>query len=581
MKDYIRKDISIIQKSIKLESPILRHYIRKHNLSGLDAVILGVLIDLTGQRKTDIRTHYNVIASHAGVSDMEAYQSINSLHRYRIIDTKPVGNFIHISFTDIGETIEEIDLAEQNAKKIKKLESDVSYLKSKKFVPSDELFDIMMPLIGRIIRKKLSEALKDLVNYINSRIESLTSFTLWKYRFQSYRTGIPLAEIVFRNSIPYLIEEVLLIDRKTSVLLAAASWQEHAGTDRDIVAAMLSAVKDFIKTSFNKEKNYLNEISFGDSKILISESVYFYSAVLIYGHPEEDFFNSLDSFINSIHVKFRQKLKKFKGNMDGLEPINILISDFINKTNTGIERRPVETSYTRLKAITAVCAAVIAVSVIIFSIGEIRDYLLEKKILKNIENSLPAYVHDIDADVDGETLTLTGSVNSPETGDLITKTASAFPEIKNIVNKTVTSDFRTVEKFTKDMSAFENKFKDLELLFIKQELEKIVIEFPSGVSAIGENQTFQIKKIFEILKGYPDIDVDIIAFNDTTGGLDINRRLANDRMNAIRNNLSGLGINKDKIHITDFNPDVINADHRYRDYKNTRGIILFARRSGN
>ncbi|MBN2041643.1 MAG: hypothetical protein JW864_16525 [Spirochaetes bacterium] len=127
MKDPIKKEISIIQKSITLESPVLRYYIKKHKLSGLDTVILAVLIDLTSQRKTDIRTHYSVIASHAGVSDMEAYQSINSLHRYRIIDTKPAGNFIHISFKEIDESIEEIDLARQNAKKIKKLESEVSY----------------------------------------------------------------------------------------------------------------------------------------------------------------------------------------------------------------------------------------------------------------------------------------------------------------------------------------------------------------------------------------------------------------------------------------------------------------------
>ncbi|MBN2042103.1 MAG: BON domain-containing protein [Spirochaetes bacterium] len=439
----------------------------------------------------------------------------------------------------------------------------------------------MVPLIGRIIRKKLSEALKDLVNYINNRIESLTSLTLWKYRFQSFRSGIPLAEIVFRNSIPYLVEEIMLIDKKTSVLLAGASWRENANTDRDIVAAMLSAIKDFIKTSFSKEEKYLNEISFGDSKIIIFESMYFYSAVVLYGQPEEQFFNSLDIFINSLHVKFRQKLKKFDGSMNGLEQMTVLISDFISKTNAGVERIPVKVSYTRLKVITAAVAAVIAVSMIIFTVKEIRDYRLEKTILENIETSLPAYTHDINADVDGGTVTVTGSVNSPKTGDLITAVVSGFPEIKNVINKTITSDFSTVEKFNRKISGFENKFKDLELLFIKQELEKIIIEFPSGVSAIGENQALQIKKIYEILRGYPDIDVDIIAFNDTSGGVEVNRRLANNRMNAIKNNLTELGINKEKIHITDFNPDVINADYRYRDYKDKRGIFLFARRSGN
>jgi hypothetical protein len=580
-KEIISKEISLIQKSTILENPVLRHFVKKYNLSLVDTVVLGVLLELTGQRKTDIRTHYHIIANQAGISDMEAYQSIISLHRYWIIDWKPIGNFVHISFNEIEEKIEEIFLVQQNAKKIHKLETEVSQMKAKKYVPSDELFDIIMPLVGRIISIKMSETLNALVNYINNKIESATSFKLWKYRFQSYKTGLPLAEIVFRNSLPFIVKEILLIDKKTSILISDASWKGNTGADMDIVAAMLSAITEFIKTSFNKDDSSLNEISFGDSKIFIFESTYFYSAVLVYGNPSADFFNSVDSIFNTIHIKFRSKLKKFNGKMQDLEPIGNILSDFINKANTQTERAAEIKSFTKLKIISVVCTAVIIVAAAIFSIGEIKDYRLEKKILKSLDTSLPQYSHDIAIDVDGKKLTITGVVSSPDIGTAITSIVSAFPELKNIRNKTVSADFRTVEKFKNNISEFEKKFKGLELIFVKQELEKIIIKFPSGVTVLGENQILQTRKIYEILKNYPDIEVDIIAFNDPPGGLEVNKRLAEARMKAISDYLSVRGIDRKKIHITDFNPDVINADPRYREYKDTRGIMLFARQINN
>ncbi len=573
----IGKEISLIHKSTLLENPVLRHFVKKYELSLVDTVVLGVLLELTGQRKTDIRTHYHIIAEQAGISDMEAYQSIISLHRNWIIDWKPIGNFVHISFNEVEEKIEEIYLAYRNAKKIRKLEAELSDIKAKKYVPSDELFDIVMPLIGRIISIKMSETLNALVNYINNKLESATSLKIWKYRFQSYKTGLPLAEIVFRNSLPYVVKEILLIEKKTSVLISNASYKENEGADKDIVAAMLSAITEFIKTSFNKDDSSLNEISFGDSKILIFESTYFYSAILVYGNPSAEFLNSVDSLMNSIHLRYRGRLKKFSGKMDGFEPIYEKLLDFINRANNHTGRTAEVKSYAKLKIAGAVCASVIVAAAVIFGIGVLRDYRLEGKIKNAINASLPLYTHDIDIDVNGDNLTIKGAVSSQETGAAIERIASDFPEIRNIRNRTVAGDFRTAENLRNNISAFEKKFKELQLLFVKQELEKIVIQFPTGISAIGDNQILQLKKIHEILRVYPDIEVDIIAFNDPPGGLKINTKLAEARMKAISDYMSARGIDRKRIHVTDFNPDVINADPRYRDYKDTRGIMLFAR----
>jgi outer membrane protein OmpA-like peptidoglycan-associated protein len=579
-KDELTKEISLINKTTLFDNPILRHYLKKNKLSDTDAVVLGILLELTGQGKIEIRTHYNILAEYAELTAMEVYQSINSLHRYRIIEYKPAGNFVHISFNKIDEKIEEIALAYINAGKIKHLEKDVEFMKRMNYIPAADLFDLITPIIGKIIARKVADALRALVNYINDRLESTMSMRMWKYRFLSLRTGLPIGEIILRESLPCVLDEILIIEKKTSLLLAQGSRLEKSEADRDLVVAMLSAITDFIRTSFDKKNSELNEISFGDSKIILFENIYFYSAVVVHGSPDLEFRNSVDSLLSGIHLKYRDALKNFKGSMEGLQGIPVLIDEFIHSSNAvTYPGGPGERSFRKLKFAAGVLSALSVFFIVMFTINQIKDYRLEKRIVSKINDILPLYSHDIICDVEGDTFIIEGVISSPKTGEEIDRVVSEFPEIKNILNKTVSADFRTVEKFKQELAQFDKRFNDLQILLIRQELEKIIIQFPSGVTAIGSSQILQTRKIYEILKEYPGIDVDIIAFNDPAGGYDVNKRLAEGRMAAIKKYLVSLGMDGERIAITDFNPDIISADPRFSGFKDTRGIMLFAKQS--
>ncbi len=577
-KEEVKKELALINKTTLLDNPVLRHYVKKHKLNDEDSIVLGVLLDLTNQGKIDVRTHYNVLAEYSELTAMEVYQSVNSLHRYRIIEHKPAGNFVHISFHEIDDNIEEINLAYINARKIKRLEIEIDHIKKMNYIPATDLFDSIAPLIGRVITQKIADALRALVNYINDRLESSMSMKMWRYRFLSFKTGLPLSEIILRESLPCVIDEILIIEKKRSILISHGSRHEQDKADRDLVVAMLSAIKDFIQTSFDKKNSELNEISFGDSKVIIFDSIYFYTAVVVYGSPAIDFYSGIDSLINVIHIKYRDRLKNFKGSLKVFEGMQEILNGFILKSNAvTYPGGPGERSFKKLKISAGIISAAIIIFLVIFIAGEIRDHRLENKIMLKIDETVPRYTHDIECDVENDTLIIRGVISSPKTGDEINKTVSSFSGIKYIVNKTVSADFKTVDKFKTDLAAFEKRFRDLQILFIRQEIQKIIIQFPAGEIAIGNSQGLQAKKIYEILKGYPDIAVDIIAFNDPAGGFEINKRLAAGRMSAIKNYLILLGMSGDRINITDFNPDVISADPRFSEFKDTRGIMLFAR----
>lgn len=581
-KEEVGKEVSILKKSVSFDNPILRHFIKKHSLEEKDSVILGVLLELTNQTKTDIKTHYNLIANATELTTMDVYHGINTLHRYRIIDHKPEGKFVHISFNEIEETIEEIALAYINAGKIKNLQNDVSYMKKMDYVPSDDLYDRISPLVGKLIGAKIAETFRALVNYVNDRLESTLSGKMWRFRYIAFRSGLPIGEVILKESLACVVDEVLIIEKKSALLLGHASRHGEEGTDRDVVVAMLSAIMDFVRTSFKKNKKkedsdaLLNSIEFDNSRIIVQDSPYFYSAFVVQGAPGIDFITGSDLLKSSIHESFRTKLKKFDGSMNGLEGLPSMLSEFIAQTNrVSVPGDGEERNFKKLK----IAAGIIIVFFLIWSgltiKGAIEDYRLEKKFYELAKEKLQKFSYDIKADANGEKLTITGFVSTPVISEEMNKIVAEFPQIKIVENRTVVADFRTAEKYHDNFKELEKKFNDLQLLLIKQELEKIVIQFPSGIDTMGNSQILQARRIYEIVKEYPRIELDIIAFNDPQGGLEINKRLAQGRMNSVSSYLKSLGIAKERIHLTEFNPDVISADPRYAGYIDRRGIMFF------
>lgn len=583
-KEDVGKDVKILIKSVSFDNPILRHFVKKHSLDEKESIVLGILLDLTEQTRTGIKTHYNIIAEAAELSSMDVYESINTLHRYRIIDYRPAGKFVYISFNEIEDTIEEIALAYINAAKIKRLEEDVSFMKRMDYIPSDDLYDRISPLVGRLISAKIAEAFRALVNYVNDRLETILSAKMWRFRFIAFRSGLPVGEVILKESLECIVNEVLIIEKKSSLLIGYSSRHDNAGADRDIVVAMLSAIMDFIRTSFKKNKKgeeegaAINGIEFGDSRIIIKESPYFYSAFVVAGSPGIDFITGSDSLTLSIHEKFRQKLKSFDGSMYGLEGINPMAEEFISGMNrVSIPGQGEDRNFRKLKIASWIAVIVFAAWLLFFVNGEIEDYRIEKKFYAEADKRLPKFSFDVTADADGSRFTIKGLVSTPAVSEELARVASGFPQIKEIRNRTVVADFSSAEKYREQFDQLSREFSDLQLLLIRQELEKIVIQFPSGVTAMGNGQMLQAKRIYEIIKGYPQIHLDIIAFNDPAGGFDVNKKLAEGRMDSVAAYLSSLGLSSEKIHLTEFNPDVISADPRYAGFTDRRGIMLFPR----
>ncbi|MGE0631015.1 MAG: hypothetical protein AB7O96_01315 [Pseudobdellovibrionaceae bacterium] len=136
----------------------------------------------------------------------------------------------------------------------------------------DKMAHIIFPLMGPAIRKAVAEAFKNWVQSVQIVVEQAFSWQGLKWRYESYVTGVTLAEVVLKHCLVYRIDHIFLIHRKSANILQQVHASGAVEMDRLTFSGMLEAVKDFAEDVFLKsEKIQLESIELGNLKILITE----------------------------------------------------------------------------------------------------------------------------------------------------------------------------------------------------------------------------------------------------------------------------------------------------------------------
>ncbi len=572
-------DIKALKRIDELDNPYLRHFVRRHNLDDKEALALGVLMELTDQMRLAIRTSYSLLARDVGVSTSEAYRLVQALHRRRIIESRTDGDLIRIAFYPVAETVDEIRLAYKNARRLDVVEKDLRTIKGKDYIPRSDLFDDVYPIMGSIVAKMLGEALRSLAHYIDSRLEAATSMRLWRYRIRSRITGVPAGELMLRDSLPFIVEELFIIEKKSGILMAHHSRKGEGEVDSDLVSGMLTAIRDFIRTSFAKKKDEdVHEISYGDARILIRAEPYFYAAFVVTGTPDMEFNLEVNKFTLELHNANRSLMRSFKGDVDLLEPLRAPVRAFVERFSTMPSRDcPDASSFRSLKRAGAVVGLVLLCLVGAAIYHAWNDARLEQALAKHLAKALPAHMYDIDLKVGRGAVTAKGIASSEDVVRGLGEALVSAPGVKSVDNRVLVADIERISRYREEMEAIRKRMDDVLLAQTRVELEKIVIRFPINIAEIGKEQNFLINRIYEIIRHSPGIHVDVVAFADDTGTFQINKSLAERRMAAVRAALISRGIAPARVHAFPFDPALIESDPRMAAHRDERGIMIFAR----
>jgi OOP family OmpA-OmpF porin len=191
-----------------------------------------------------------------------------------------------------------------------------------------EIATAIFPVLGPSIRKAIAETMAGLVNTINRAIEHSFSPRGVRWRIESWRTGVPFAQIVMRHALVYRVEQVFLVHAQTGLLLAHVP-DESLG-DADLISGMLTAIQDFVNDSFEpKQTGELRAFAAGDLTVLVEAGPQAYIAAVIRGQPPATLPLKLQTTLETIHLQWSNPLAAFDGDAEAFTTTRPLLEECV------------------------------------------------------------------------------------------------------------------------------------------------------------------------------------------------------------------------------------------------------------
>jgi len=179
----------------------------------------------------------------------------------------------------------------------------------------DAMIDALYPVIGSTISKYLSETLSALIQTVNERIESHLSFRGVARKIRARAAGVSEAELLLRESMPLKIEAAFLIHKSSGLLIGEAHAPDAPALDSELMSGMLTAIRSLFNESVKAPGSMqeLDEIQYGESKIVLEVAGYFYIAAVVRGTPDDAFRKRLRNAVASIVQQPDDAVANFAG----------------------------------------------------------------------------------------------------------------------------------------------------------------------------------------------------------------------------------------------------------------------------
>ncbi|KYC35323.1 flagellar motor protein MotB [Scytonema hofmannii PCC 7110] len=181
----------------------------------------------------------------------------------------------------------------------------------------DVLATAIFPIVGPATRKAAIAVVEEMIQSLDNTLEFGLSPKSLKWRIEAIVTGKTFAQIVLLRTLVYRVEQVFLIHKKNGLLLQHIVALQVAIQDPDLVSAMLTAIQDFAKDSFNTNKeDALHSLYFGELTIWIEEGPHAVLAGIIRGNAPRELKLVFQDAIEKIHQRLNRELIAFDGDTE-------------------------------------------------------------------------------------------------------------------------------------------------------------------------------------------------------------------------------------------------------------------------
>ncbi|MCP3874484.1 MAG: OmpA family protein [Desulfobacteraceae bacterium] len=175
--------------------------------------------------------------------------------------------------------------------------------------------DAIFPALGPAIRKAITSTIMGMIQSLNQVLNHSFSFNGLKWRFEALKTGKSFAEVVLLNTLVFQVEQIVLIHKKTGLVLEHVVTKDAIIQDPDLVSGMLSAIQDFVNDSFTTSTDEdLETLRIGsDRTVWIEKGEHAILATVLRGTPPLELRVQYQELIEHIHLKSGAALEQFDG----------------------------------------------------------------------------------------------------------------------------------------------------------------------------------------------------------------------------------------------------------------------------
>ena len=440
----------------------------------------------------------------------------------------------------------------------------------------DSMVDALYPVIGSTISRYMAEAIKT----INEKVSNAISVEGFKRKIRSRVQGVSEAELILKESVPFTVHAAFLIHKASGLIISEVQNSESYQLESEMVAGMLTAIRSFVNECIVQpgEASELNQIEYGDSKIMLEVAGYCYMAVVIKGEPPHSFINKMRRNVSNLILNYGKLIQEFNGDPgtipDALHPLIKTLFDPLQKEKS--TKPPIA-----LAGITLAALSLILVPWGIYQYRSSVERRLEANAVAALGSTPELAVYRLDVAVDGKTLKLTGKLPNQELRAQAEKIAGSTAPKLQLDNRIVAVDVppdpvltaAEVQRITAILNQREGVFISTRygdrkvtvegrvidgadsqkiaqslkqipgvqsvISTVKLEPLKITsrIYFQQGMTKLDSTHGEIIASVKNFMDRYPHKQIKIIGHSDGTGELATNQKLSFRRAAAVRDAL--------------------------------------------
>jgi len=185
-----------------------------------------------------------------------------------------------------------------------------------------DMIEALYPVIGETVQRAVSEFAREFQRNIDARLRQTFGPQGMLRNTMARLRGVSPSELALRDALPFTIREIFLIQHGSGLLLAHSHPGSSEVADSDLIGGMLTAIRDFAHDAFGhgSQEKELDEIQYGDERIILQSGRAAYLAVVINGIEPEGFRAVLRTFISELHVKYDAALRNYRGDPTTAQP---------------------------------------------------------------------------------------------------------------------------------------------------------------------------------------------------------------------------------------------------------------------